>query len=215
MLPAGRLAEHGCLTRTVSDAWTYLDVVSGGAFGRASRWDAPGLNKAVWSPDLGYADVDPEIAAIASRAFRHLVSAANLTCVDAQVQLLDPRDGWLAHREPGPASGNDSPETVRNQQVLKDLLDGRTVLATPTTPNRPHGHAGPGPTYSVALTWLFNLTGHPAITVPAGSTGDGCPVGLQLVGGHGQDQDLLRLATWATGESTASLIRDEQPRGIR
>ncbi|HET9658087.1 MAG TPA: amidase family protein [Kineosporiaceae bacterium] len=56
----------------------------------------------------------------------------------------------------------------------------------------------------MALTWLFNLTGHPAVSVPAGRTADGCPVGLQLVGGHGQDQDLLRLAAHATGEAGAS-----------
>ena len=41
---------------------------------------------------------------------------------------------------------------------------------------------------------LFNLTGHPAISVPVGFTPDGLPVGLQLVGRWNADADLLALA---------------------
>jgi Asp-tRNA(Asn)/Glu-tRNA(Gln) amidotransferase A subunit family amidase len=32
------------------------------------------------------------------------------------------------------------------------------------------------------LTQLFNLTGHPAISIPCGETHDGLPCGIQLVG---------------------------------
>jgi aspartyl-tRNA(Asn)/glutamyl-tRNA(Gln) amidotransferase subunit A len=41
---------------------------------------------------------------------------------------------------------------------------------------------------------VFNLTGHPALSVPAGYTANGMPVGLQLVGRLRSDVDLLRLA---------------------
>jgi aspartyl-tRNA(Asn)/glutamyl-tRNA(Gln) amidotransferase subunit A len=44
------------------------------------------------------------------------------------------------------------------------------------------------------LTQLFNLTGHPAIAVPAGRTRAGLPIGMQLVGGRGQTARLLSVA---------------------
>jgi aspartyl-tRNA(Asn)/glutamyl-tRNA(Gln) amidotransferase subunit A len=44
------------------------------------------------------------------------------------------------------------------------------------------------------LTQLFNLTGHPAIAVPAGRTRNGLPIGMQLVGGRGQTARLLGVA---------------------
>jgi aspartyl-tRNA(Asn)/glutamyl-tRNA(Gln) amidotransferase subunit A len=44
------------------------------------------------------------------------------------------------------------------------------------------------------LTQLFNLTGHPAISLPCGSTADGLPCGLQLVG---KRQDTVQLLATA------------------
>jgi aspartyl-tRNA(Asn)/glutamyl-tRNA(Gln) amidotransferase subunit A len=41
---------------------------------------------------------------------------------------------------------------------------------------------------------VFNLTGHPALSVPAGTDARGRPIGVQLVGTRGQDVALLRLA---------------------
>jgi aspartyl-tRNA(Asn)/glutamyl-tRNA(Gln) amidotransferase subunit A len=44
------------------------------------------------------------------------------------------------------------------------------------------------------LTQLFNLTGHPAISIPAGTTASALPCGVQLVGCRSQTDALLRLA---------------------
>ena len=45
------------------------------------------------------------------------------------------------------------------------------------------------------LTQLFNLTGHPAISLPCGSTAAGLPCGLQLVGARGATEALLSAAS--------------------
>lgn len=44
------------------------------------------------------------------------------------------------------------------------------------------------------LTQLFNITGHPAISLPCGRTAAGLPCGLQLAGTRGQTDQLLHVA---------------------
>jgi aspartyl-tRNA(Asn)/glutamyl-tRNA(Gln) amidotransferase subunit A len=43
-------------------------------------------------------------------------------------------------------------------------------------------------------THPFNLSGNPAVTLPAGLHSDGLPVAIQLVGRRGEDARLLRVA---------------------
>jgi aspartyl-tRNA(Asn)/glutamyl-tRNA(Gln) amidotransferase subunit A len=44
------------------------------------------------------------------------------------------------------------------------------------------------------FTNAFNITGHPALSVPCGFTAEGLPVGLQVVGRHHREADALRVA---------------------
>lgn len=44
-----------------------------------------------------------------------------------------------------------------------------------------------------SYVYPFNLTGHPALTIPSGFDADGLPTAVQLVGRWGADLDLLRL----------------------
>ncbi len=46
----------------------------------------------------------------------------------------------------------------------------------------------------IAITFSFTITGLPALSLPCGFTRDGLPVGLQLVGRHRGEADLLRTA---------------------
>jgi amidase len=58
----------------------------------------------------------------------------------------------------------------------------------------------------MASAYLISMTGSPAISVPAGFTPGGLPVGLQLVGRRRADWDLLAVAhafETATGHTTA------------
>jgi amidase len=52
--------------------------------------------------------------------------------------------------------------------------------------------------YPFALEW--NLTGQPSISVPAGRSEDGLPIGMQLVGRHGEEATLLGLAAQLEAE---------------
>jgi amidase len=40
----------------------------------------------------------------------------------------------------------------------------------------------------------WNLTGHPAVSVPGGMTDDGLPIGVMIVGRHGEEATLLGVA---------------------
>ncbi|MBT2898382.1 amidase [Streptomyces sp. McG3] len=185
------LASAGVLARSAAAAEPYLrQVLDGYAPVAAPALPLP----AVYSEDLGYAEVDPEVAAVVRAAVDRLVAAGTVRLLGREAVLLDPVGAWTAIRGGSP----DDPDAVRvrrtNDERLAALLAGGALLLTPVTPNRPHGHGGPGDHYSTALTWAFNLSGHPAASLPAGFTGDGCPVGLQLAAARGADVRLLAAA---------------------
>ena len=57
-----------------------------------------------------------------------------------------------------------------------------------------NGAAEPVRALMLRLTQLFNVTGHPAISIPCGTTSEGLPVGVQIVGHRNQTAALLQLA---------------------
>jgi Asp-tRNA(Asn)/Glu-tRNA(Gln) amidotransferase A subunit family amidase len=159
----------------------------------------PPARIAVWSPDLGYAapHLDEQVVAIAHAAADQLVARARLRWNDLPVVLSDPAAAWTALRDPAARPVDRTrADRVRadNARRLAALFADADLLLTPTTPGPPHGHDGPGEHMSVALNWAFNLSGHPAISVPAGFTRDGAPVGVQIVARHRSDHALLTLA---------------------
>ena len=53
------------------------------------------------------------------------------------------------------------------------------------------GRAEPVRNAMLRLTQLFNLSGHPAIALPAGKTRSGLPIGIQLVGRRNETDQLI------------------------
>jgi aspartyl-tRNA(Asn)/glutamyl-tRNA(Gln) amidotransferase subunit A len=67
------------------------------------------------------------------------------------------------------------------------------VMATTLTPAPPVSDFAEGrAVWTPMRTLPFNVTGHPALSVPMGFV-DGLPVGLQIVGRHGAEADILRV----------------------
>lgn len=185
-----RLASAGVLTPAAADARVYLRAVLD-----VYEPVRPVLPlRAVWSADLGFARTEPEVASVVRAAVERLESSGTVRTVGSGCALLDPADAWAAVRG-GHPSWAESVRTENDRRLGALFGSGTDLLLTPATPNRPHGHDGPGrDVYSTALTWAFNLSGHPAASVPAGFTADGCPVGLQLVAARGADVSLLEMA---------------------
>jgi aspartyl-tRNA(Asn)/glutamyl-tRNA(Gln) amidotransferase subunit A len=88
-------------------------------------------------------------------------------------------------------------------QGLAAVFEQVDLLLLPTTPIPAFAAEGPppstvagravGPLTTVAQTYVFNLSGHPAVSVPAGMVGS-TPIGLQIVGRRHDDLRVLAAA---------------------
>jgi Asp-tRNA(Asn)/Glu-tRNA(Gln) amidotransferase A subunit family amidase len=92
--------------------------------------------------------------------------------------------------------------------ALEDVLDRYDVIISPTLAVPPVLNGSGGntrgplqingeavdPLIGWCMTYPINFTGHPAISVPAGLTSDGLPVGLQIVGRRHADETVLAVA---------------------
>ncbi len=157
-----------------------------------------------FSPGLGGAQPDPAVAALVAGRLAELAAAGAITLRAPEVHLTEPGAAWLplAALERGqpvePAAATRAHEVRRrNDRALAEVFTEVDVLVTPTTP----ATAFPLGEYEANLSagdlcWGFNLSGHPAVTVPAGLLG-GLPAGLQAVAPHHRDDQAVELARLA------------------
>jgi amidase len=221
------LSAAGCLTRSVADAVTVLNVLQDVPLTLGD----PGALRIAWSvkapvptpvhPDVrraldsvvqrleglghGTVQADPSYAGVQeSFLVRYATGVA-----DDLSRLADPNRTELRTRAVAAIGrrlqGRPLARAIRLGEHARTRLSilpaGADVLMTPTlaTPPWPVGSMKGLATLalagrSVPFTPAWNVTGLPAMAVPAGWTDDGLPLSVQLVAPPGGEQLLLRLA---------------------
>ncbi len=242
---------HGAITRSVLETARYLDVVSGPDDRDRQSLPPPGLSyeeqaetfevaglRAAWSPDLGYAVVEPEIVEICESAARKLMAAARLHAVDrvcnianvymplalvnlwrmksdmetdgtlteALPLLAEQSQDWLRRmRDLTPKDIADAWKVIYQlESDMADLFSDVDVLFTPATACSPYTADAPIPQVidgrdasnsgGEPFGPPANVCWNPSISVPAGLTSGGLPVGLQITVRRHHDHVALRLA---------------------
>jgi aspartyl-tRNA(Asn)/glutamyl-tRNA(Gln) amidotransferase subunit A len=250
---------HGALTRTARDQARYLDVAAGpDDRDRQSlpqvpyryeaiieTLDVAGL-RALWTPDCGYAVVEPEVVEIARAAAERLIAAAALAETGGVFHPTNIYRHWgainLATLEADLTADGVLPDGIpflseqmkaviakvqaRKAQGAIDLkaswaqierlcnevavfFKDHDLLMSPATACRPYDAQLTTPqsidgkdisdTGVEPFGMLANACWNPSISIPAGLTSDGLPVGLQITARRHRDDILLRLARiWET-----------------
>lgn len=136
--------------------------------------------------------------------------------LDAQYRWRDMSDGWSETMKLGILTGHYMSSRHRGrfygkaQNVARSLtaqydraLEAADVLLMPTTPMAATPLPKAGAPREVVIGRAFEmvsntaptcLTGHPAISVPAGRTKDGRPIGAMLIARHNDEMTLFRAA---------------------
>ncbi|MBC7372477.1 MAG: hypothetical protein H7323_00610 [Frankiales bacterium] len=216
------LSSAGVLTRTLADTALLLDVLTDGAIGpEAPRALRIAVSSKAPVPTPVHPDVAAALALTAERlrSLGHTVTAADPAYGRAQLSFLlryvrgaredlqaltDPRCTEPRTRLTAAAGRLVSDRLLARARrwAPTDLLpDGVDVLLTPTLAAPPRTVGSLTGLRTVALagrivpfTPAWNVTGQPAISLPAGHTGDGLPLAVQLIARPGGEGQLLMLA---------------------
>ncbi len=92
--------------------------------------------------------------------------------------------------------------------LLSPVLAHTTPRLGHLSPTIPYEELIDRLTRYVAFTPLSNVTGDPAISLPASRTADGLPIAIQLTAGYGQERTLLELAYEIEAERPWARIQD-------
>jgi Asp-tRNA(Asn)/Glu-tRNA(Gln) amidotransferase A subunit family amidase len=124
---------------------------------------------------------------------------------ERQARVLPYIRQWIARGEH--LSGEQVFTGYSQMAALRDAtvaaMQGVDALLSPVSPDAafPAGQASPlddpeRPFEHIAYTLPYNFSEQPAISVPAGCSPEGLPIGLQIAGHRHDDLGVLRLARW-------------------
>jgi aspartyl-tRNA(Asn)/glutamyl-tRNA(Gln) amidotransferase subunit A len=130
---------------------------------------------------------------------------AELAPTAQQLDVVDPAlRAAVAQQRAGTPAGAAELVALREETRARAAAVFREVdvLLTPTLPvtalpvgvDVPPGHAGRNAVDWSYFTYPFNLTGHPAASIPVGFDAQGLPIGLQIVGPPDGEVVILRVA---------------------
>jgi Asp-tRNA(Asn)/Glu-tRNA(Gln) amidotransferase A subunit family amidase len=200
----GGLTTAGLIGIDLDDVIAWTSIVSGPDRldpTALPHWPVPELVDRPWRvayrSTLGASPADNAVDAVV----RGRLAASGVTVVDTELELLPAEAAWPVFAALDAGRGVSSEEVSRardvrnhNNTALADLFAVVDALVTPTTLSVAHGHDQHEPSIvSGDPCWGFNVTGHPAVSVPAGLA-DGLPVGVQVVAPHGADDIALAVA---------------------
>lgn len=257
---SGLLSTNGPMGRTAMDSAVALDAVIGpdgrdplslphpGASWADAVATAEVPKRVVWSPTMGYANVDAEVLASCTAAVEALAAAGTEVIEVDEVFSEDPVMAWYVlwavsrYKAQGHLLGTDEwdrlSESIRPQIEygarmtgvdhaiahdvcydlnwrLEDVFEHAPLILCPSNAGQVpklgedgeiNGVAEPG---WVKFTYAINMTRNPAGTVCTGLSTAGTPIGLQMIGRHYAEAEVL--SAMAAAEQVIGF--DQRPPG--
>ncbi|WP_350276537.1 amidase [Kribbella sp. HUAS MG21] len=202
--PLGGLTTAGLIGADLDDVIVATSIASGPDRldpTALPHWPVPSRLERPWRiayhSTLGECAADPGV----DRVLRERLAEVDVEVVDVPLELAPTDEAWSVLSALDNGRGVDAAGARRARQVrdldntaLADLFATVDALVTPTTLTVAHGYDQHEQSIVTGdPCWVFNVTGHPAVSVPVGLS-EGLPVGAQVVTPHGADDVALAVA---------------------